>query len=81
MSKMRPHFLLSCRHNHDESTQDADVSEVKIPEPTWSIKDIYMEHESDMDLSEEEMQAISKRCLIRIDEDDVELRKDLKGFL
>jgi len=55
---------------------------IKIPKPTWSIKSLALEEECDeLLISDEEINLLSKRCLILVDENDDKLKGDVNRMM
>jgi hypothetical protein len=79
-------------HHHHHSRIAGVVSEVpppscvqrrffsRIPEPTWSIKDLQLTYNHPA-LPKEEVQRLSRRALIHIDEHDDAARQDLANMM
>lgn len=66
------------------TTEAADKEDVQIPAPTWSIKSLRLHDHATFQISDDELQRLAKRCLIRVDVNSVEgkkMKEDLQGIM
>ena len=72
---------------HDDKGNNDDIqrsNDFSFPKPTWSLKDLKLtpkDRDEGINVTDEELKILSRRCLINVDHFSPEKRKQLKADL